>query len=226
VTGDWLSLPAEPEKNSEAPVICKPLAVFGALPSLAHANAELEPPREVVTDVAPPAAEDRNKLIESIWQRLTPKQQRYLDAFEKQSFNNRAALRALGEDAPDPATVSKWKRQEDFMFIMKVRKTAQAMDALDKNNLVLETVHIRERALEPTPILYQGAPTGFHEYQPDTALRANEQLAKLGGHLKQDDGPAQQQGPALVIQVIQREGGMIDVSPKGVTIELPAPSGP
>lgn len=225
MTADWLALPepAEPEKNSKPPEVYKPLAVFSAFPSLANAHAEIEPPREVITDVAPPAAEDRNKLIERVWVGLTNKQRVYLDELEKQSFNNRATLRSLGTEAPDPATVSKWKRQEDFMFIMRVRKTAQAMDALDKNNLVLETVHIRDKALEPSPILYQGAPTGFFEYEPDTALRANEQLAKLGGHLKQDDGPAHQQGPALIIQVVQRDGGLIDVTPKGVTIDLPAP---
>jgi hypothetical protein len=225
VTGDWLSLPAEPEKNSEAPEVYKPLVVFGQLPSLVPAIVELNPPSEVVTDVAPPAAEDRNRLIESIWQGLTSKQRRYLDELEKQNFNNRATLRKLGEVGPCTSTVSNWKRQKDFAFILKVRKTAQAMDALDKNNLVLHAAHIRDEALEPKPILHQGAPTGYTENEPDTALRANEQLARLGGHLKQDDGPAHQQGPAFLIQVVQRDGGVIDVTPRNVTIDLPAPGG-
>lgn len=185
----------------------------------------VDPPREVVLENSPAPVEERNKVIASMWARLTKKQQLYLQKLEENGFNQRATLRAMAPYNPSATTVVKWKREADFAFILNTRKVARAAEVLEKNSIALAAADIREQALEPKPILYQGAPTGYEENQPEVALRANEQLARLGGHMKNDDGPVTGQGPAFVIQVVQRDGGVVDVTPRGVTIDLPAPGG-
>lgn len=219
---DWLTLPGD-----EKPAASKALKVFAGMVSYLRTVQELngEPPKETALDNAPATISDRNHLIERAWNGLSPMQRMYLEEYERQGCNHNATMRALGDRAPNPATVTSWKRLQDFAFVLKVRRTAQAAELLDKNGIVTAAGAIREAALEPKPILYQGVPTGYTEHQPDVALRANEQLAKLGGHLKQEDGGQMGQGPALIIQVVQRDGAIVDVTPKGVTIDLPGPSG-
>ena len=76
---------------------------------------------------------------------------------------------------------------------------------------MLRAEEIADSALEPTPILYQGRATGFYENQKDTALRANEQLAKLGGHLK--DAEKTQR---VVVRVVNLAGPEDEAPPKQI----------
>lgn len=227
---DWLALPGDEvaEKTVEPASTDKTYSVQGAeqfAPPVVRPIEDDEAPIEVQPEQPPAVMSERNAIIDRVWRALTKWQRAYLDALEENDFNSAATLRSLGDDAPGRATVSRWKREPDFSFILKVRKTTRAAELLEKNSLVLEAGHIREAALKPKPILHQGVPTGHYENKPDIALRANEQLAKLGGHLKGDDGPTQAQGPALLIQVVQAGGQIVDITPRGVTIDLPAPNG-
>lgn len=186
-------------------------------------------PIEVATPTLPAVADERNALIWQAWREISELQRRYLEIAEHNRFSYAATAKSSEWTAlvPCPArfTVLRWRKQPAFKLILNVMKAAAANEALSKDDLVVHAAAIRERALTPKPILYQGSPTGFTEFQGDVALRANEQLAKLGGHMKQEDVTQGQQGPALLVQIIQGEGKVVDVTPRGVTIDLPAPDG-
>lgn len=184
-------------------------------------------PIEVEAAALPVVHVERNAVIAEAWARLTPLQRRFLEVAEKNRFNIEATRRARGSwvqmACPARETVSRWKRDPAFKLIFNVLRSAAAHEALNKDDIVVNAAAIRDLALKPKPILYQGAPTGIVEVQGDVALRANEQLAKLGGHLKQEEMTQGQQGPALLVQIIQGEGRVIDVTPRGTVIDLPPP---
>jgi len=173
---------------------------------------------------------ERNAMIAQAWSELTPQQRAYLEETEKNRFSYTATRRAIlkfGKHAycPSDEQVRRWRKTPAFRLVFNVLKAALANEVLAKDDIVVNAAAIRELAMTPKPILYQGSPTGFTEVQGDVALRANEQLAKLGGHLKQDEVASGQQGPALVVQILQGEGKVIDVTPRGTVIDLPAPYG-
>lgn len=233
IGGDWLTLPGDDkpgtaivphEHRFAADVVGAQLNAKDAVDGEKRGDAEVAPV-DPELDHAPPALHERNPIIEAVWRGLTKWQRSFIDALEECKWNNAAARRKLGDDAPGMTTLTRWRRQKDFAFIIQVRKSQAAAELLEKSDIIVHAGAIREAALEPKPVLYQGAPTGYTENQPEVALRANEQLAKLGGHLKQEDGGQMGQGPALIIQVVQRDGAVVDVTPRGVTIDLPGPGG-
>lgn len=187
-------------------------------------------PVETEASTLPTIHAERNAMITQAWNELTPTQRRYLELLERHEFNDMATRKSRygwgkGLSCPVPQTVTQWKRQPAFKLVLQVLKSAAAREVLHKDDIVVNAAAIRKMALTPKPILYQGSPTGYTEIQGDVALRANEQLAKLGGHLKQEDVMQGQQGPALLVQIIQKEGQVVDVTPRGVTIDLPGPHG-
>lgn len=186
-------------------------------------------PIEVSTLTLPAVPDERNALISQAWGELTDLQRFYLEVAEHNRFVYAATARSKEWTGlvPCPArfSVRRWMKQPAFKLMMNVMKASAANEALSKDDIIVHAAAIREKALTPKPILYQGDPTGFTEIQGDVALRANEQLAKLGGHLKQEDVAQGQQGPALLVQIIQKEGQVVDVTPRGVTIDLPGPHG-
>jgi hypothetical protein len=93
--------------------------------------------------------------------------------------------------------------------VLKVMKTVEAGASIDRERLLLRAEEIAESALEPTPILYQGRPTGFYENSKETALRANEQLMKAAGMLKGDEKTQR-----VVVRVVNLAGPEEPVAPK------------
>lgn len=184
-------------------------------------------PIEVSTPTLPPVPDERNALISQAWREISELQRRYLEIAEHNRFSYAATAKSSEWGHPDlcPArfTVLRWRKQPAFKLILNVMKAAAANEALSKDDLVVHAAAIREKALTPKPILYQGSPTGFTEFQGDVALRANEQLAKLGGHMKQEETMTGQVGPALIVQVLTRAGEVISAAPKGVVVDLPPP---
>lgn len=210
----------------------------------------------VVADhFAPPAVSERALVVGKersaeraayarAWDSLSARQKVYLRALQQTGFNRARALKVLNEAIRlDPfiidtrrmyatrvssSTASRWaKDSESYKFVLAALKAEAAVQVTSRDDLLLRAHRAAEYAEEEQPILYQGEHTGFTERKPDVMLRANEQLMKATKVLGDDSrGPVGGSGPTLLIQVIQKDGGTVDVTPRGVTIDLPAPDGP
>ena len=183
------------------------------------------PALPVVAVEAPSDPMERVRAFEKAWAELSDPQKKYLAALKDNSFRQGKAIEAIGKTRTYNSTVYRWRSNEHFAFIEKAMKADVVKDILERERLVIRHDNIVEDLLEPKPILYQGAPTGFYENQAGQAAKVNETLLRVGGHLKEEDQVAQRGGPALVIQLTDRIGGEVIREVKvGVVPELPAPS--
>ena len=183
------------------------------------------PALPVVAVDAPSDPMERVRAFEKAWAELSVPQKSYLSALKDNNFRMSKAVEALGKTRTYNSTVTRWRANEHYAFIEKAMKADVVKDILERERLVIRHDNIVEDLLEPKPILYQGAPTGFYENQAGQAAKVNETLLRVGGHLKEEDQVAQRGGPALVIQLTNRIGGEIISEVKvGVIPELPAPA--
>jgi len=137
--------------------------------------------------------DNKLKLLDKAWRKLTKRQQVFLTLLRENRFNQRSTCRMLEHtsDHVSRSSLRKWiDEDEDFGFVMDVMKTVSSGASIDRERLILRAEEIAEESLEPTPILYQGAPTGFYENSKETALKANEQLMKVAGMLRSDEKSA------------------------------------
>ena len=193
-------------------------------PAVADVPEQHDAPVEAALPAVPTEAQARNDLITQAWRELTEKQREFIREAEAHKFGIPATLRAMEPFGPKRNTIYRWLRTPAFALVWKCRLAAQTIELLDKSGVVAAAGHIRDQALKPKPVLFQGAATGFAEQNLGEALRANEQLARLGGHMKNEETVILNQGPGLVIQVVQKDGQVIDVAPRGVVVDLPPPS--
>ncbi len=183
------------------------------------------PALPVVAVDAPSDPMERVRAFEKAWAELSSQQKVYLGALKDVNFRQGKALEAIGKTKTYASTVYRWRANEHYAFIEKAMKADLVKDVLERERLVIRHDNIVEDLLEPKPILYQGAPTGFYENQAGQAAKVNETLLRVGGHLKEEDQVAQRGGPALVIQLTDRIGGEVIREVKvGVVPELPPPS--
>lgn len=243
MTPDWLALPGEeslPIKEQPAEKNSEPLFPIALQEGVDLKGAFAVP---VVSETAMVVAKQRvaeRNAFASAWRALTPRQKIYLRALQQTGFSHARALKVLREAVSlEPSirgvkpsvqrqTPSRWGRtSEDYKIVLAAMKAEAAVQVISRDDLLLRAHRAAEYAEEEQPILYQGANTGFTERKPDVMLRANEQLMKATKVLGGDEsrGPVGGSGPTLLIQVIQKEGGTVDVTPRGVTIDLPAPDG-
>ena len=168
---------------------------------------------------------ERVALVEECWSRLTLAQRQFLTMARECRFNQRRALRELGDAAPAKNTVSRWMHNTDYLTVFRLWQAIAGEGALDKDRLLLRQDDIVETLLTPKPILYQGAPTGFEEVDGSAAARANETLMKAAGMLKDKDVEINVGiiGPSLNIQVVMPSGDVRDVTGSGVPVALPKP---
>jgi hypothetical protein len=165
------------------PVPLKGTADYAALQ--AQIDGEDRPQEAVLA--LPDAVVRRNELLGETWIKLTERQRAYLLALRDSHFSERGACKALmGTPFEVARTVvrRRWVQDEKYQLCYKLLLSDDAQRAMDKDRLVMRAAEVAEDAMEPKPILYHGVPTGFYEYQGDVALRANEQLMKVAGHLK------------------------------------------
>ncbi len=183
------------------------------------------PALPVVAVDAPSDPMERVRAFEKAWAELSAQQKIYLGALKDCNFRQGKAIEAIGKTKTYASTVYRWRANEHYAFIEKAMKADLVKDVLERERLVIRHDNIVEDLLEPKPILYQGAPTGFYENQAGQAAKVNETLLRVGGHLKEEDQVAQRGGPALIIQLTDRIGGeVIREVTVGVVPELPAPS--
>ena len=186
---------------------------------------EPAPAFPVVARDPPSDPMERVRAFEKAWAEISLQQKQYLGALKDCNFRQGKAIEAIGKTRTYASTVFRWRANEHYAFLEKAMKADLVKDILERERLVIRQDNIVEDLLEPKPILYQGAPTGFYENQPAAAAKVNETLLRVGGHMKEDDQVAQRGGPALVIQLTDRVGGEVVREVKvGVIPELPAPS--
>ena len=151
----------------------------------------------------------RIRAFDSAWEQLSPDQREFLTVWKKARFNKSRALRNMGDNAPNMSTEWRWHKNEHYAFVFKVLKIDAVGDILEKERLVLRQDDCAEQLLEPKPILYQGAPTGFYETEAAAAAKVNETLLRVGGHLRDEQASAPTAGPALIVQVTNKIGGEV-----------------
>lgn len=177
----------------------------------------------------------RLALLEECWQRLTAKQRTFLTAFRENRLNARAAARALDMGGGRCTSHTNWMRERDYSTVVRIWQGAAGAEALDKDRLLARQDDIVETLLTPKPVLHQGLPVFdprapgqakiLEEVEAGAAGRANEVLMKAAGLLKDKelDVNIGLVGPSMVIQVMQPDGELKDITPKGVEIALPQP---
>lgn len=214
MTEDWLDIEA-PAPRALVPFEGAP--ADGAAPGL-DSQALLD---------ADAAREKRAQFL-LCWESLTEAQRVYLNTWRECRFNQARTIRVLAGTAHaySKTSVLRWADSPQFTHVRETLRDASVEEVLKKNYLVARQEDIVETALTPTPILHQGFATGHFEVELGIASKANETLLKIGGHLK-DDKPELNVGivgPSFVIQVVQPDSSIVDVTPRGVQIELPEPS--
>lgn len=141
----------------------------------------------VKPDIELPADPKRqSEQLVACWARLLPIQQLFLSLLKQNHLNVRKTVRAIEASGRrfSRSTERQWRTEDDYGFVLKTITAVSVGDVIKKERLLLRADEIAEEALEPKPILHKGLPTGFYENQPDTALRANEQLMKATGLLR------------------------------------------
>lgn len=190
--GDWLDEPAQypgdvarkqVERDLALPVPLKGTADYEVLQALIDGK---DMPREAVLTL-PDAVVRRNELLGEMWLKITERQRAYLLALRDCHFSERGAVKAL-MGTPFETTRQivrrRWSGDDKYQTCYKLLMGDAAQREMEKDRQVLRAALVADEALEPKPILYHGVPTGFYEVQGDVALRANEQLMKVSGHLK------------------------------------------
>ncbi len=174
------------------------------------------------------AAEAREKRAQFImaWETLTESQRVFLNTWRECRFNTNRTLRVLAGTAHgySKTSVQRWIDIPQYAHVRGLLKSASVQEILDRDNLVARHDDIVETLLTPKPVLHQGFATGFYEVEAGAAGKANEVLLRVGGHLKEKelDLTVGIVGPQFVIQVVQADGIVKDITPRGVTIDLPA----
>lgn len=182
----------------------------------------------VIPRALPENAAERNEMVEAAWKGLRGKQQQYLQALRFHSFNQAATLRALelSGDSVNRGTIHRWTHEDaDFKLVLNAMKAIAREEVVDPDQLLLQANHIAEQALAPKPILHKGEPTGFYEQNLDTALRATELTMKTQKMLgaDQEDKVFGGRSIQLVVQVVQGDGTLKDVTPAGVVVDVGTP---
>jgi len=175
----------------------------------------------------------RLALLEECWQRLTPKQRAFLTAFRENRLNASRTSRALYGHRDGRSAHINWLHERDYGTVVRIWQGAAGQEALDKDRLLARQDDIVETLLTPKPVLHQGLPVFdpkrpgeiLEEVEAGGASRANEVLMKAAGLLKDKelDVSIGIIGPTLSIQVMQPDGVVKDVTPRGVEIALPEP---
>lgn len=174
---------------------------------------------DVKKDLAPPAVTGKSsEQLLLAWVKLKQNQQVFLETLKRCMFNGRAAERLLARtDEPvSRSSHQQWLRDNaEYRFVYDVMRSVASKNAISRESVILRAAEVAEEAMEPVPILYHGQPTGFFENQKDTALRANEQLAKLGGHMKGDD-----KSDRVVVHLVNLAGPEVVEQPPAVDAEF------
>lgn len=210
---DWLDTELPPER---------PVVPFEGVPADGDA-----PGLESQALIDAEAAREKRAQFLVCWQSLTEAQRVFLNTWRECRFNMSRALRVLEgtQYGYSKTSVLRWADSPQYVHVRETLRDASVEEVLRKSYLAARHEDIVETAMTPTPILHQGFATGHFEVELGVAAKANETLLRLGGHLKDKDVELNVGivGPSFTIQVVQPDSSVIDVTPRGVTVELPDP---
>lgn len=182
---------------------------------------EDKPVATLPAEVALPTSyADRLALLEECWVRLSANQKAFLTALRECRFNARKAERLCKIDRR-----INMHPNADYATVLAIWRAQAGATALDKDRLLARQDDIVETLLTPKRVWYQGRPTGERVVAAASAGKANESLMRAAGLLKDKDVDINVGlvGPSLIIQVVQPDNTVIDVTPRGVEIALPEP---
>jgi hypothetical protein len=167
---------------------------------------------------------ERLKTLQAAWSSLSDYQRKYLSVWRECGLNGRKAERASG--TPHSTAVS-WNADANFVTVRDMWRAEAGDDALNRDRLLARHDDIVETLLTPKPILHQGVATGHMEVEAGAAAKANETLMRAAGVLKDKDIEVNVglQGPSFHISVVQKDGKVIDATPKYVDVSLPPVDG-
>lgn len=173
---DWLNEPA-PDYPVAKPDEGKP-ADDGS-PGLPISLSEI--------DRAASAQEKRRQFI-AAWDALTTDQKVFLNTWRESRFSYSRTRRVLEGTAiaASKTTLGRWRESLGFVLVEHMLRSASVEEILSRDAIVTRFEDIAETALTPQHILHQGVATGHFEVELGAATKANEMLAKLGGHLRDD----------------------------------------
>lgn len=201
---DWLTEPEQRyvgviEAAEKERAECAAREVEDVRANLPAVIAPVKPDIEIPVDV-----KKQSELLMDCWNSLDEKQKLFLSLLRQNHFNVRKTVRALENTSVrlSRTTVRQWPELSDsYAFVLKVMTSTAVGDVVKKERLLLRADEIAEEALVPTPILHKGLPTGFYENHKDTALRANEQLMKATGLLREG-----QQSTRVTVRLVNLAG--------------------
>lgn len=160
----------------------------------------------------------------AVWKRLSDSQKKFLEAWRVCGFHLGDACKMIGWARTQKTNEWRWRANEDYAFAKKMIQKIGAQDALQKHHQVVALERIAEKLEEPKPILHQGVPTGYEEFEGAAAARVRETLLKVGGHLKEETQANTFVLPQLIVQTTERvSGNVIDVKIVGETPTAPVP---
>ena len=170
---DWLELPDPDEAVLDA------LLDEGSLPQVGAM-----PPAEL------PAAQG---AVVAALRRLSWRQRLYLRAFLEGGATKRGAKRVMrdwgkAQHIPSDRTLATWPHVHAYAEALTLLKRHFSANAgLDRDSVIIKTGQVLEDAMTPKPILHQGVPTGFYEYEGNVAMRALEFAGKVNRMIGGDD---------------------------------------
>lgn len=90
--------------------------------------------------------------------------------------------RESGLEPSSAEALRRWRKKPEFVKAKQLAEEylGQCL-GVTRDGLVHRLEQIRDKAMEPVPKLWKGRPTGYTEYDPNSALKAIEQTAKLAG---------------------------------------------
>lgn len=185
---------------------------------------DVVPPMALVV-ATPDTLAAQNVAFASAWGTLSDKQQMVIRALRLYNFNISKTLRELVTtgDSVHLRTFYSWKSQEAFAFALKAVKAAARAEILDADRIHLRLDEIAEGAIDGTPILFQGQPTGFYEKNYTAALKATELQMKATKMLGEEkESGFNGRNITLAVQVVMPSGETRTLAPRGVVIDVPA----
>jgi hypothetical protein len=138
--------------------------------------------------VAAATAQELRGQFVTAWGELSDDQRIWLNTWRESRFNADRARRILAGTAvpTSKTTLSRWRELIGFELVENMLRSASTEEILSRDAVANRFEDIAVTALTPTAVLHQGVATGHFEVELGAANKANEMLAKLGGHLKDD----------------------------------------
>ncbi len=177
-------------------------------------------PVVAATAPAPTAKEERIAQIEAAWAKLNINQQMVLSEMPSAGYNMSEVARRMRARRVKLkyTTIQRWVRTDpNFALCLKAGKEIAHTEFTDNTELLGMTRLVIEDSLKPKSLVNRnGEETGVKRRDGKTALKGLELLMKqqkMLGSNQEKEGGAVDNGPTLIIQIMQPSGTVIQATP-------------